>query len=349
VRTAPTVNVTAYLDRLNSAGNRAFSFTGHESQSVEEWQTRARPALRKLIGLTGMNEQLQGHVVSVELEPAEDMGDYSRQLGRMETEPDVWIPFWLLRPGGEGPFPLAITPHGHDSNGYNTSVGIPSERMPAEKIQEEDRDVAVQAVRRGFMAIAPATRGLSCDGVPDIYNKHGGRDCRSQLMHCLMVNRTCVGERVYDMERFLDWAVQSFEVDESRVLMMGNSGGGVVTTYAAACDERITVAVPSCSFDLLQARGCIMHCDCNLVPGILHFGEFYDVAGLIAPRRLLIVNGRHDSLHRPAEVDQAAEKVAHIYEAAGASANFSHQFGEEGHRFYKDIMWPFIEQARCPA
>ena len=50
------------------------------------------------------------------------------------------------------------------------------------------------------------------------------------------------------MQRILDWAFTLPEVDSSHTLMMGNSGGGMVTMFTAACDERIDIAVPSCSF-----------------------------------------------------------------------------------------------------
>jgi hypothetical protein len=127
---------------------------------------------------------------------------------------------------------------------------------------------------------------------------------------------------------------------------MGNSGGGVVTVYAAACDTRIAVAVPSCSFcTLIGENGLLHHCDCNAVPGILGFGEFHDVAGLIAPRHLKIVNGRQDPLFPLSEVDRAVAAVSRIYEAAGVPSRFAHAYGEGGHRFYGDLMWPFIEGA----
>ena len=148
------------------------------------------------------------------------------------------------------------------------------------------------------------------------------------------------------MGKLMDWAIDLPDVDSSNILMMGNSGGGVVTTYAAACDTRVTVAVPSCSFcTFVGINGLVHHCDCNAVPGIMNFGEFYDVAGLIAPRHLCIVNGRKDNLFPLQEVDRAVAGVRRIYEAAGVPGRFTHHYGEGGHRFYKDLMWPFIEDA----
>jgi dienelactone hydrolase len=294
-----------------------------------------------------METALKGHRVSAELDAPEDLGDYTRQRGRLQTEPDVWIPFWLLTPKGRGPFPLALTPHGHDARGYDTSAGIAQDESARVRLAAEDRDVAVQAVQRGYLAIAPATRGIGCPGAPDIHARHGKQDCRGQLAHCLLVGRTGMGERVWDMERFTDWALANCGVHECHLLMLGNSGGGMVTTYAAACDTRIRIAIPSCSFGpYVKPTGQLTHCDCNMIPGILHFGEFHDVAGLIAPRDLLMVHGRLDPLHDPADVDRAVAEVRRIYRAAGAEAHFRHAYGEDGHRFYKDFMWPFVGRAR---
>jgi hypothetical protein len=162
-------------------------------------------------------------------------------------------------------------------------------------------------------------------------------------MHCLLAGRTAIGERVWDMQRILDWATTVREVVAEHVLMMGNSGGGMVTIYTAACEPRITVAVPSCSFaPLTSPAGYIFHCDCNMVPGLLEFGDLSDVAGLIAPRHLLAVSGRGDALHSDAAIDRAAARVRSIYRASGCAESFDHRWGNDGHRFYKDLMWPFV-------
>jgi hypothetical protein len=89
----------------------------------------------------------------------------------------------------------------------------------------------------------------------------------------------------------------------------------------------------------------VHHCDCNTVPGILAWGGFHDVAGLIAPRPLLIVNGKQDSLFPLPEVDRAVEGVRRIYAVAGVQERFAHHYGVGGHRFYADLMWPFIRKA----
>ena len=338
--------VRQYLQQMLSKGQQKYAFRSDYPGGFEGWQKQARPVIRKLIGLDKMSEQVGNHDFKVKLGQIEDLGEYTRQRGQIETEPHVQIKFWLLKPKKGGPFPLAIFPHGHDSRGYDTSAGVYHDKEHRARGLSGDRDVAVQAVKRGFLAIAPATRGLADSGLPDPEGRHGDRGCRAQLMHCLLAGRTAIGERVWDMQRIIDWAATLPEADTSDVLMMSNSGGGVTTLYTAACDERITIAVPSCSFSTYTSpNGYIYHCDCNLVPGILEFGEMGDVAGLIAPRHLLAVNGRKDSLHSFADINRSAQRAQAIFTAAGCPDRFEHRWGKQGHRFYKDLMWDFIMDA----
>ncbi|MCA9414816.1 MAG: acetylxylan esterase [Candidatus Omnitrophica bacterium] len=340
-------SVVKYLRRIYDEGQVKFSYREDYPGGFEVWQKEAREELRRLIGLDRIVSDCGDHEPKVEMsEPGPDLGGYTRQKGLIETEPDVRIPFWLLRPEGEGPFPLAILPHGHDSIGFDTYAGAAHDEEHQKRITERRADVAVQAAQRGFVAIAPATRGLSTPGVPDLLKRHGDLDCRSQLIHCLLAGRTAIGERVWDMQRILDWEMTLNEVDSERVLMMGNSGGGMVTLYASACDPRVSVAVPSCSFTLLHSRnGYIYHCDCNLVPGMAEWGDLYDVAGPIAPRPLLVVNGREDTLHSVSDIEKAAARAEAIYRASGHPENFESKFGGGGHRFYPELMWPFVMKA----
>jgi dienelactone hydrolase len=363
-------NVANYLDRLYDESEQELSFRNDFPGGFEAWKREARTALQEMLGMDEIASSVGDHRISIFLMPTppstdvwarrgaqpfkvasapinveevDDLGEYTRNLCVIETEPDVHIPFWLLMPKGEGPFPLGVFPHGHDSLGHNTTAGVYSDTEHEQKSLAEDRDVAVQAVKLGFVAIAPAIRGLSTSGVPDIHGRHGNRDCRSHVMHCLIAGRTATGERVWDMQRILDWAVTLPEVDPDRILMMGNSGGGMVTLFTAACDDRIKVAVPSCSFaPSVSEGGYLFHCDCNMVPALLDIGGLPGVAGLIAPRHLLAVNGRKDTLFSEEEIERGTAMTGEIFEGAGCPEHFEHRWGEEGHRFYSDLMWPFV-------
>ena len=339
-------HVAKYLKRLYDESEQQLAFRDDYPGGFGRWQNDARTALHLKLGMDKIAASVGDHQPAVKLGKPEDLGQYSRQRGVIETEPDVHIPFWLLKPKGDGPRPLGIFPHGHDGRGHDTTAGVYSDEAHEKKSLAEDRDVAVQAVKLGFVAIAPAVRGLATDGVPDLHGRHGKRDCRSHVMHCLLAGRTATGERVWDMQRILDWALALPEVDSRNVLMMGNSGGGMVTIFTAASDQRIGIAVPSCSFaPSVSEAGYVFHCDCNMVPGLIDLGGLAHVAGLIAPRYFLAVNARKDPLFSKQAIEQAVTTVRDIYKAAGCPRQCEHRWGAEGHRYYKDLMWPFVLEA----
>ena len=88
----------------------------------------------------------------------------------------------------------------------------------------------VDAVQRGYIAIAPATRGLATvASLPDLKGRHGKRPCRAQLIHALLAGRTAVGERVWGHPAAAGLGDEARGGRYSAVVMLGNSGGGVLT------------------------------------------------------------------------------------------------------------------------
>ena len=346
--------VAGYLKRIhtkhNSAARAPLAFREDYPGGFKAWQRDARRKLVELLGLDRMQRENAKHKPTVRLSNELIQQDgYSRQLGEIETEPGVKIPFWLLTPLHDTTKPcrLAICAHGHDRDGWNTYAGVYRDAAHRESTRAKDGDIGVQAVRRGFVTLVPATRGLAAAAlIPDLKGRHGSRPCRAQLIHCLLAGRTAVGERVWDTQRLLDWALTELShVDRKKVVLTGNSGGGVLTVYAAALDDRIAVAVPSCSFtSFTSSTGFVFHCDCCLVPRAqAELGDMADIGALTAPRSLLTVHGRQDGLHNAVDVEAAMSRVHGIYEAAGAGNRFQHKWGASGHKFYPNIMWPFIE------
>ncbi|HPT17444.1 MAG TPA: hypothetical protein PK388_09195, partial [Kiritimatiellia bacterium] len=102
----------------------------------------------------------------------------------------------------------------------------------------------------------------------------------------------------------------------------GISGGGVMTQYLAALDERVAAAAPSCATYTIGSqatRGLVARqCDCTFVPNAARL-DFPEFLALIAPRPLLILGGRKDPLFPPAGFRAAFGRVAPIYDLFAAS------------------------------
>ena len=126
---------------------------------------------------------------------------------------------------------------------------------------------------------------------------------------------------------------------------MGESGGGTATLYAAAVDDRISVAMPICAVCTYKHSIAAMHhCVCNFVPGIAKYFDMCDITGLIAPRKLVVVNGRYDNIFPDEGVRETYEETKRLYKAAGVPDNCALVTGEGGHRFYADAAWPVVHK-----
>lgn len=340
----------AYDDRQHTFGlfrsiPRRFAFHARDLAQWRRWQSEFRVRLRELLGLAAMERETPFDYRAERAERVAQEG-YTREKWYLWTEPNVPLPIWVLIPDkpASKPCPLVLTPHGH--NVPEIYLGIAANEQQRRTMTEGDRDIAVQAVREGYLAILPTARGFGETIRPEDRDQGKIHSCRTGLMHAMLFGRTMIGHRVWDVSRIIDWAGRQFEIDGRRIAITGNSGGGTTSLFAAACEERISVAVPSCYFCTFEASiGTIHHCECNYVPGLLREGEMYDVAGLIAPRWFRAIAGRDDPIFPIAGVREAFERLKAIYRVAGAADRCELYVGEGGHRYYRDGAWPFIGNA----
>ena len=251
------------------------------------------------------------------------------------------VPCHLLVPKeGKAPFPVVICLQGHTS-GMHISLGRTKSEADEKTIKEGDRDFALQVIREGYAALVMEQRcfGERQDRRPEEH-RHSAPNCRHASMTALLLGRTMIGERVWDVSRAIDALAEFPEIDTNRVGCMGNSGGGTITYFAACLEPRIRIAMPSCYVCTFRdSIGTIDHCECNYIPGILKYFEMGDLAGLIAPRPLIVVAGREDNIFPIKGVEETFATISEIYAAAGAPGNCRLVVGEEGHRFYADLAW----------
>ena len=133
--------------------------------------------------------------------------------------------------------------------------------------------------------------------------------------------------------------------DTARIGITGNSGGGTATYYTACLDERIKLAVPSCAVCTYKhSIAAMRHCVCNFIPNIATYFDMGDLAGLIAPRKLVVVNGKDVPIFPEAGVQESYEVIKKMYAAAGVPDNCALVTGNGAHRFYADDAWPVLHK-----
>lgn len=115
------------------------------------------------------------------------------------------------------------------------------------------------------------------------------------------------------------------EVDGSRLGITGNSGGGSISWFTGAADERFGLVAPSCQTGTIEqhARDRTLdgHCDCTVWVNNLGW-DLTDVAALIAPRALFVASATDDVLWRPWSNRELFGRVRAVYRALDLEARF---------------------------
>lgn len=257
------------------------------------------------------------------------------------AEPGADVPAYVCIPhASKPPHRFVVCLQGHTSGMHNSiAVAKDDESKPIEV--EGGRDIAIGCMQHGLAALCIEQRSLGerAEKLQERINLYN--PCHDAAMRALLLGRTLLGERVYDVDRALDVLAARGDADMTRVGIMGNSGGGTVAIWAAALLPRIGFAIVSCAFSTFRdSIMSIYHCTDNYVPGVYALADLPDVLGLFAPKPVVIVSGREDPIFPHAGTERAFASLRARYEAAGAPDRCRWVVGEGGHRFYPEAAWP---------
>lgn len=306
-------------------------------ENLGEWQKKAREKLRELIGL---DKYSKTEDIFIE-ESRTEHENFTEIRFRFQSEKDYFVPCIFCVPkGGENP-PVMICLQGHGT-GFHISMGIRKYEIDEKKIEFGDRDFAVQCIEKGICALCIEQRN---------FGEKGGNPrpvCHGPSMVALLTGRTTIGARVWDIMGAMDALKANYGecFNNDEFYCMGNSGGGTATFYAAAMDERIKAAIPSCAFctfeDSIVRQN---HCECNYIPGIRNYFDMAEIAGLIAPRPLVIVSGVEDGIFPLCGAEYEFARLKEKYYAKSEKpGNCIHVKGDEGHRFYAKPAWEAFDK-----
>lgn len=302
----------------------------------ESWKMNAREKLSALLGMhkfTLVDTDLQIEY-ETEIENATEIRfTYQSELG-YRVPGHMFLPKDVTNP------PVIICLQGH-SSGMHISFGRPKYQGDEETIKGGDRDFCVRALKEGFAAIAIEQRSFGECSMQD------GKLCMNSAMAALLQGRTTVGERVWDVMRLIDVIEESFadKVDINKICCMGNSGGGTTTAYAAALEDRIVLAMPSCAMCTFKdSIGAMMHCTCNYVPDIANYFDMDDLLAMAYPKSFVQVSGIEDKIFPLFGAEEVFNKGKRVYDENDISERCVLVKGEGGHRFYADAAWPYVHK-----
>ena len=203
------------------------------SEQLEAWQKRTRAACLEALGGLPVRTPLNAHVKGT---LAKD--GYRVEKILFESRPSFYVTALLFLPDAARfapPCPGVIIACGHSNDGK----GMPGYQRGA-----------VLAAANGIATLIydPIDQGERLQGV-------GKGNCpghNSTGASAMLLGWNTATFRIWDGMRALDYLASRPEVDATRLGCMGNSGGGTLTTYLSALDERIVASSPSCYISSLQ-------------------------------------------------------------------------------------------------
>ena len=304
------------------------------AKSISDLQDKNRKKLAKVLGISELLSAPR-----CDLQPRRlwkrDYPFGSIEKVQLQMEPGVRGLIYVCLPkNAKPPYKAFICLQGH-STGMHTSIGI---KWQDEKtvMPYEDRFIARRCLQNGITAVCMEQRYMGEFST----RKDREPTCGLGNFNAIMRGRSAIGERVFDVDRVIDYLSTRKDFDTSQIGIMGNSGGGTSSMFSGAMLKRITHVLPSCAVsDFKGSIGSFNHCSCNCIPNLYNYGNSGDVLSLIAPRPLVVLNGLKDREFPVQGAEKQMARVKEVYKKMGAEKNVYHVLTPAGHKFFADPVW----------
>jgi dienelactone hydrolase len=340
----PDLQPAQALWKMYAPETAVYRFQASRLDEALAWQTRIRPLLDETIGFQAVPRVDPEPVLIEQVE----RGDFLRKKVLIRTSENTSMPVYLLLPRDRPkPYPVMIAFHGH-GYGVKDIVGLWEDGQERLTPEGYHKDFAIELCRKGFAVAAPE---ISCFGERQTnfsyLNTTIGSPIPNTCDHtarlAFHLGGSVVGLRVLDGKRLVDYLETLPELDTSRLGAMGISGGGMHTFFSTCLDPRIKTCVISGYYSTFRdSIFAMQHCACNFVPGLAKFGEIFDLAGLIAPRPLLIEAGSYDPIFPIASVEKSIQKTLEVYRIFNAEHAVQADFFEGRHQINGRLAYEFL-------
>ncbi|WP_254508336.1 acetylxylan esterase [Anatilimnocola floriformis] len=248
-------------------------------EDVAAYQAKIRALLLQQLGERPERTPLNPRVVG-ELKGA----GYRAEKVIFESQPQHFVTAVIFLPTTKGPFPAVLVPAGHSQDG-----------------KVSNQRVCILLAMNGIAAMCydPIGQGERIQ----IIDEKGKPLFKMTEEHTLLgstsmlLGRGTASYRIWDGMRALDYLASRDDIDAKRLGVTGCSGGGTLSSYLMALDQRVLCAAPSCyitSFPRLLATIGPQDAEQNIHAQIALGIDHAEYLLLRAPRPTLILASTHD-------------------------------------------------------
>ena len=316
----------AYFERETSKVEEACLT---DIKTLDDWKAnreRFRQELLEMLSLSPLPERTALHA---QVTGKTDHPQFTVEKLHFQSMPGLYVTANLYIPKGltnPAPTILYLTGHGQViSNGVSYGNKVTYQHHGA------------WFARNGYVCMILDTLQLG-----EIQGLHHGTH-RESLWWWNSRGYTPAGVEAWNSMRALDYLETRKEVDAKRFGATGRSGGGAYSWWIAALDDRIKAAAPVAGITDLQnhvVNGVVEgHCDCMFIVNTYRW-DYALVAGLVAPRPLLIANTDSDGIFPLDGVVRVHSKVRNIYNLHNAANKLGLLITEGPHKDTQDLQVP---------
>ncbi len=338
-------SMQTYWEQVTKDWVPRLHFQGSTRADWEAWHAEASAMYRQLLG-----ERPEPVPLDAEVEYSVEDGDLIRERVVFQAEEFMSVPCIVLRPKGmaaDRSHAAILCSHGHGPFGKDPVAGVRSSPQHEAQIQQHNYNYGEQMARAGYLTLSPDLRAFGERRDSWGQAMPGEAYCNSTFVRGALLGLYPLALNVFDMSRCVDYIQTRPEVNPERIGMMGLSQGGTMTTFTIAAEPRIRAADVICYVNSFQAFAIHQWdniCGSQLVPNLYRYFDTDDIAGLMAPRPLLIEMGIYDDCFLLQDTLPGFAGVQRIYRAAGADADLWSDVYPGPHAFAANKAFAFFDR-----
>ncbi|HTG99261.1 MAG TPA: alpha/beta hydrolase family protein [Vicinamibacterales bacterium] len=356
-------NLYPFVQKQADRSPLELSFLQSRFRDLKSWQDVARARVLDRLCYSPATVSPAAEVIR-----RTDRNDYIEEYLTFQTTPDLRVPAYVLIPKNSPlPAPGLVVLHCHGGAyvwGKEKVVATTNEHPVLSEFKKglyEGTSIANELVRRGYVVITIdmfywGERRMLLDDDPASYrerqsmtseevqafNRRSSQNEQLVARTLMTAGITWPGVVLWDDLRTLDYLASRPEVDRRRLGCVGLSVGGYRSFLLAALDQRIKAAVDvgwmtsygsNLRRHVINTVGFTFH-----IPGLYRYLDLPDLAALIAPRSIFVINGSKDALFPSDGVERAFRKIEACYRKAGAPDRQRCRLYDAPHQFNREMQ-----------
>jgi dienelactone hydrolase len=356
-------NLYPFVQKQADRSRLELSFLQSRFQDLKSWQKLARSRVLDCLCYSPPPVSPAPQVIR-----RTERNTYIEEYLTFQTTPDLRVPAYVLIPKNAPlPAPALVVLHCHGGAyvwGKEKVVAVEHEHPALSKYKDqlyEGTSIATELVGRGYVVIAidmfywgerrmlldsdPATyqepQGMTPEEV-DAFNRRSSQNEQLVARTLMTAGITWPGVVLWDDLRTLDYLASRPEVDRRRLGCLGLSVGGYRSFLLAALDPRIKAAVDvgwmtsyasNIRRHVINTVGFTFH-----ITGLYRYLDLPDLAALVAPRSIFVINGSKDTLFPADGVEKAYRKIEACFRKAGAAEHQRCRLYDAPHQFNRAMQ-----------